>query len=1505
MTVAQSNNNGQNSALGKRLNKAGGMLVSGASGIVHGSGGGSAVELFNLAGNLVLQVTGLSEIDALKTALGEAQRIISNSVNIYSSLVERQNVIDVTFKGSAAAVDAWAKACKESYGVAELSAKQAVGNIGALMSSAGMSLSGVQKMIGQMKNGDSSILNQLIDKNDVQDTDALIAQMSTSLAGLAGDIASFYDISFDEAWTRIRSGLSGMVVPLRNIGIDISATSMQAYAAAQGIDKTFKSMTQAEKVALRYQYLMEVTSNVQGDFVRTSESYNNQVRLLEQEWQEMYVHLGELMYPMAQGFQKTITGMMGDLNEALWGNSWDRQLKEAADKYGETIQSSLREYERVNSLLNQYDAIMESGEADSEKGKVQIKEITDQLISVEGSYGDVIDKTTGLLNTETTAIRENARAKQEAAQHNAEMDYIATLRQIRDKAETESFAAQVAYGATKNIIATGTSDEAIEARRILSQYAFSTLNGIDDMNDESIDFYRGYGWINDDNTVNWEKVAEDHSETFQNDHGQTNRLITDLGSGYKTLTAATAAAEEANASFQERLAFMGYDAETLQKLNEQAEETTNTLTASVTHSVEDLESAQKALDDALKAEVNYLEKIQEEAMKVTKSLVSGFEYIDEASMKAATSLAEQARGYESQVRYYAHVSEQIQRAQTNLIAAGASEEQAIGMVNNLIATNDIATLNAIANAAMSGDEQMQQFGFTINEVDGSIVKLAESTAKLEFTQENVMKAFSDVKTAAAEMQKYYDSTKKSADSLAASMSKGFTPFNVKDKANIKKARAALESQQQGMDNFKEYYEQSVANIMNAGGEDAYTEEEVRSTLGKMILEMGADAYQYLNMFAHSKNAADTTATFDLMSHKYEHQGELSDWITEEFLQYDEKWQELNDDLNTKVSALGEYGELAERAMKGVIEGMVKGLTSEADVTALNETLEGYETLLNSAFQINDIGDVEAYVTQYLSLGQAQQGFADQYAASVLKVDEEYKKLHEATVKAAGEFQKLTEGADEITKAWADGLVAGLSAGLKPFQESVDKYTDYVKQAKEIVAGLTIEDDGEGQGTFNAGTLEDQMKRNMIQKGKLRGKEAAILGVAERPEDISYFGLVGKHASLDHQKAQAARFAPELEAPRFVPLAGQASIEHQRAQAARFAPELEAQQIHEVAAEILANDAEIAAYAAEQAQMLEYIRGQARGRLAEYRTANAGEQGPQLLQAGTFSMSEAFDNILRGKKRANEWYKSQRIDTAEVETFTGDYGDSQAEFNEFNDLYRTPSEEWTYQDVEDRYNADAERVEELQAKIAAAALEADNYRAAFEASGFGEDMLANAEGRKAVLEEELSVVEEEMRAIEEGEIDASNAAETLGSKASDALTELQNIATTMENIDGSSVNIDVNLNDNTGGKADISSLIEAGQQRRGHATGLNYVPYNEYPAMLHEGEAVLTKLEARDWRNGSSQGRTDTQALAAAISSSIITALSGMQVTMDRKAVGTMVASTVDEQIGRTARQRRW
>lgn len=188
------------------------------------------------------------------------------SVDYASDLQEVQNVVDVTFGNQATAINEWAKAAGNAYGQSELQAKNYNGTIGAMLKSMGLA--------------DDAVLN-----------------MSTSMTGLAGDMASFYNLPMGEAFDKIRTGISGETEPLKQLGINMSVANLEAYALSQGINKSYDSMTQAEQATLRYNYLMATTADAQGDFARTGDSYANQCRKMELSVSALSQTVGEVLLP--------------------------------------------------------------------------------------------------------------------------------------------------------------------------------------------------------------------------------------------------------------------------------------------------------------------------------------------------------------------------------------------------------------------------------------------------------------------------------------------------------------------------------------------------------------------------------------------------------------------------------------------------------------------------------------------------------------------------------------------------------------------------------------------------------------------------------------------------------------------------------------------------------------------------------------------------------------------------------------------------------------------------------------------------------------------------------------------------------------------------------------------------------------------------------------------------------------------------------------------------------
>lgn len=200
-------------------------------------------------------------------------------IELGSDLAEVQNVVDVTFGAMSETINHFARDALEQFGLSETSAKKYTSTLGAMLKSMGIA------------------------------TDQA-AEMSMEMAGLAADMASFYNLDTDVAFEKIRSGISGETEPLKQLGINLSVANLEAYALSQGMTKAYNSMSQQEQAILRYNYLLSVTADAQGDFARTSDGWANQVRILTERFNALKAAIG-------QGLIAVLTPVIRVLNQLL------------------------------------------------------------------------------------------------------------------------------------------------------------------------------------------------------------------------------------------------------------------------------------------------------------------------------------------------------------------------------------------------------------------------------------------------------------------------------------------------------------------------------------------------------------------------------------------------------------------------------------------------------------------------------------------------------------------------------------------------------------------------------------------------------------------------------------------------------------------------------------------------------------------------------------------------------------------------------------------------------------------------------------------------------------------------------------------------------------------------------------------------------------------------------------------------------------------------------------
>ena len=212
-------------------------------------------------------------------------------IDLGSDLIEVQNVVDVAFGKMSAAVDEFAQNAIEQYGLSELSAKKYASTMGSMLKSMGF----------------RDAAGQITEQGK---------EMSLTLTGLAGDMASFYNLSGDEAFAKIRAGISGETEPLKQLGINLSVANLQEYALAQGIKKSYNAMTQQEQALLRYNYLLSVTGDAQGDFARTSDSWANQTKILAERFNSLKAAIGQGLINVFLPVIKVINQVIAKLVEA-------------------------------------------------------------------------------------------------------------------------------------------------------------------------------------------------------------------------------------------------------------------------------------------------------------------------------------------------------------------------------------------------------------------------------------------------------------------------------------------------------------------------------------------------------------------------------------------------------------------------------------------------------------------------------------------------------------------------------------------------------------------------------------------------------------------------------------------------------------------------------------------------------------------------------------------------------------------------------------------------------------------------------------------------------------------------------------------------------------------------------------------------------------------------------------------------------------------------------------
>lgn len=656
---------------------------------------------------------------AVQQAMQALKEFTMDSISIASDLQEVQNVVDVTFGDGAHQIEQWAASARTQYGLTELQAKQYTSTMGAMLKSMGMA-------------------------------DTEVYSMSTAMAGLAADMASFYNLDFDEAFGKIRSGISGETEPLKQLGINLSVANLEAYALSKGITTAYESMTQAEQATLRYNYLMQATADAQGDFSRTSDSYANNLRTLEANIDSLKASFGEKLLPV---LNEGISALNGLFNNEM---SLSEAFAEAETAFEDNSASIVMNAAKANSLIDTLDRLSQKEsltEVEAAQWNAAVKELTAIYPSLTGMIGT----NTGELNSSIEAIRNETNALKENALEKAKVAAMQAKINAWADATVKAGSMKIEYDMSY-----------VEWRRLEDERAeiLSQIGEVTNADQESIQaLYEGYTLL--------EAGALGLDQSMVPLMDKYNALVLqcqDASASTAGLCAEWQAAEAQAASAETEVNALN---EKLKELGVSAEEAvsegggTSGTFASVEEMTNNTLELSSVLEELLKEgqEVqNMFAELEQYKLDNFNSIAKNVEGVYGAFEKAGKVRGTSAKKMQSNMESQLEQLIRFQDAYDQLQEMGASDEL---MSNFTYSTESIAQMEALLKA---GPEKLAETEETIASIN---TKQAEVAAAIAETQLNVDGEFAKMKTAAetaeAELNAKMAGLQEAANAMAATV----------------------------------------------------------------------------------------------------------------------------------------------------------------------------------------------------------------------------------------------------------------------------------------------------------------------------------------------------------------------------------------------------------------------------------------------------------------------------------------------------------------------------------------------------------------------------------------------------------------------------------------------------------------------------------------------------------------------------------------------------------------
>ena len=196
------------------------------------------------------------------------------------------------------------------------------------------------------------------------------ANLSLYLTKATNDIASLFNMDIETVAENMASGMQGMSRAVRKYGMDIRAVALQQTALSLGITEQVETMSEANRMGLRFITMMRQAQNASGDFARTIEQPANQLRIFKEQMSQLGRAIGDTFIgPLTTAIQHIngfvmalrmvityINSVLGLTQEATANVNVD-DADDAADAVGAIGDAATGTAKKIKNLLAPFDEL--------------------------------------------------------------------------------------------------------------------------------------------------------------------------------------------------------------------------------------------------------------------------------------------------------------------------------------------------------------------------------------------------------------------------------------------------------------------------------------------------------------------------------------------------------------------------------------------------------------------------------------------------------------------------------------------------------------------------------------------------------------------------------------------------------------------------------------------------------------------------------------------------------------------------------------------------------------------------------------------------------------------------------------------------------------------------------------------------------------------------------------------------------------------------------------------